>query len=241
MRTIIIDDVEINRRALKEIITGDLRQLTVVGEASSMKTGIEEIKNKRPELIILDIELGDGTGFDILKKLDTTDFKVIFLTAYENFALDAFRFNAVDYLLKPVSIVELKAAVNKLIGQTINTKSQQDIPDNLSKPDHPISITTTGGFENISFSSLIRCKADGGYTECYVSNSKRIVSSKNLKEFEKLLSDFNFVRVHHSHLININQIKSYDRYDLTVTMLNGDIVPISQRKRKHFLDQINLV
>jgi len=241
MKTLVIDDTKINRLALRELIEAYIPQLEVIGEAHSVKTGISLIQKAEPELLILDIELGDGTAFDILKNVDTGDFKIIFLTAYERFAVDAFKYGAVDYLLKPVNIKDLISAVNKIENRKPLTKKQLLNSERFLDSVNNISVSTQSGFETITIQNLIRCKADGRYTECHIMNEKTIISSKNLKEFERILNDHDFVRVHHSHLINIKHIKSYNRYDQTVSMVNGDIVPISQRKRKYFLKRLNIV
>lgn len=241
MRTVIIDDTRINREALLKLIENNLPQLEVVGQASSLETGILEVKDKKPELLILDIELGDGNGFQLLDALEDVDFNVIFVTAFDQYAIQAFKVNAVDYLLKPVNTEELINAVSKVSKKEVNPTQIREISSLLNQNNEVLSVSTQKGFETLEISSLVRCEADGKYTHCIRLNGNSFISSKNLKEFERLLSDKNFARVHHSHLINLNLIKSFNRYDSIVTMANQEEVPISQRKKRGFIDKMNLI
>ncbi len=241
MRTVIIDDTRINREALLKLIGDNLPQLNVVGQANSLETGIQEVKDKKPELLILDIELGDGNGFQLLEALDNIDFNVIFVTVYDQYAIKAFKVNAVDYLLKPVNIEELIVAVSKATKKEIEPTKIREISSLMNQKNEVLSVSTHNGFETLEISNLVRCEADGKYTHCIRLNGKNFISSKNLKEFERLLSDNNFARVHHSHLINLNLIKSFNRYDSVVTMSNSEEVPISQRKKRAFIDKVNLI
>lgn len=241
MRTVIIDDTRINREALLKLIENNLPQLEVVGQASSLETGILEVKDKKPELLILDIELGDGNGFQLLDALEDVDFNVIFVTAFDQYAIQAFKVNAVDYLLKPVNMEELINAVSKVAKKVIDPIKIREISSLMNQNNEVLSVSTQKGFETLEISNLVRCEADGKYTHCIRLNGKSFISSKNLKEFERLLSDKNFARVHHSHLINLNLIKSFNRYDSIVTMANQEDVPISQRKKRSFIDKMNLI
>ena len=241
MRTVIIDDTRINREALLKLIENNLPQLEVVGQASSLETGILEVKDKKPELLILDIELGDGNGFQLLDALEDVDFNVIFVTAFDQYAIQAFKVNAVDYLLKPVNTEELINAVSKVAKKVIDPIKIREISSLMNQNNEVLSVSTQKGFETLEISNLVRCEADGKYTHCIRLNGKSFISSKNLKEFERLLSDKNFARVHHSHLINLNLIKSFNRYDSIVTMANQEDVPISQRKKRSFIDKMNLI
>ncbi|MCH2229766.1 MAG: LytTR family DNA-binding domain-containing protein [Crocinitomicaceae bacterium] len=241
MRTVIIDDTRINREALLKLIELKLPKLEVVGQANSLETGIQEMKEKKPELLILDIELGDGTGFQLLDQISNLDFNVIFVTAFDQYAIQAFKVSAVDYLLKPVNTEELIAAVDKIETKGSNSENIKSLSALMNQKNEVLSVSTQNGFESIEIADLVRCEADGKYTHCIRLNGKNFTSSKNLKEFEKLLIDKNFARVHHSHLINLNLIKSFNRYDSIVTMTNQEEVPISQRKKRAFIEKVNLI
>ena len=243
MRTLIVDDTRLNREVILNFIQNYTPDLQVVGQANSMESAIESISKLNPELVLLDIELGDGTAFDVLEKLNQVDFHIIFITAYNHYALEAFKVNAVDYLLKPVKIDEFVQAVQKVKLKGQNglagiLKAKNEIQ---SKKSELISVSTRSGFESININNLIRCQADGKYTNCILSDGRKILSSKNLKEFESMLIDRNFFRVHHGHLINLNHVLSFNRADSVVQMGNKEEVPISQRKKKHFIEEMNLI
>ena len=187
--------------------------------------------------------MGDGTAFDILEEVDKVDFHVIFVTAYNHYALEAFKVNAIDYLLKPVNIEEFIMAVKKVeMKEMIQNESIKNLKEEAqTKSTDLISVSTREGFESINLNSLIRCQADGKYTLCFLEDGRRIVSSKNLKEFEIMLSGKSFFRVHHGHLINLNRVLSFNRVDSIVEMDNKESVPISQRKKKAFIQEMNLI
>lgn len=238
MRTVLIDDIQVNLQALSKLISEYLPDLQIVGEAHSVASGVEVIQQKNPELVILDIELGDGTGFDLLKKCPPNNYNVIFVTAYDQFAIEAIKVNAVDYILKPINIKELINAVHRTRQLNSNVVNQQK---EEADSNQVLSFATRNGFEIIEIKTIIRCEADGKYTNCYLNSGKKITSSKNLKVFEEILPEDNFFRIHHSHLINIKEIVSFDRMDLIVHLKNGDVIPISQRKKKLFFEKMRLV
>ena len=243
MRTLIVDDTRLNREVILNFIQNYTPELEVVGQANSMESAVDSIKDLKPSLVLLDIELGDGTAFDVLDKVDTTNFHIIFVTAYNHYALEAFKVNAVDYLLKPVKIEEFVKAIEKVKSK--NTADYEGISkvrsEIKSRNNELISVSTRSGFESINISNLVRCQADGKYTLCILSTGRKILSSKNLKEFESILADRNFFRVHHGHLINLNHVLSFNRADSVVQMNNTEEVPISQRKKKHFIEEMNLI
>jgi two-component system LytT family response regulator len=218
-------------------------QLEVVAEANSVEMALKEIKSKKPDLVFLDIELGDGTGFDILEEVDEVDFHVIFVTAYDHYALEAFKVNAIDYLRKPVNIEEFIMAVKKVeMKEFIHSENLKNLKNEMSsKPTDLLSVSTRTGFESININSLIRCQADGKYTLCFLEDGRKILSSKNLKEFETMLTGKSFFRVHHGHLINLNKVLSFNRADSVVELDNNESVPVSQRKKKAFIQEMNLI
>jgi two-component system LytT family response regulator len=242
MRTLIVDDSKLNRAVMSKFISDYAPSLTIVGEANSAETALEKIQNKAPELIFMDIELGDGTAFDVLESLKSIEFHIIFITAYDHYALEAFKVNAVDYLLKPLNIDEFKKAIAKL-DQKAKPKGTllSKIKSEIASGANLISVSTSTGFETISIDNLVRCEADGKYTRCILDKGKPILSSKNLKEFENMLSQCNFFRVHHGHLINLSKVNSFIRSDSKVVMENSDEIIISQRKKKAFLEEMNLI
>ena len=182
-----------------------------------MKTALSAIQKTTPDLVFLDIEMPDGTGFDLLNRFEKIDFKIIFVTAYSEYAIKAFRFSAIDYLLKPVKIDELIDAVARVrsAGTTgISTEIISSLLNNLrssSPKQSTLIIPNIRGFEVLRVSEIIMCQADGYCTIFHLSGNRKVVSSKNLKHFDGLLEDQNFLRVHHSYLVNLDHITGYTR------------------------------
>jgi len=245
--TLIVDDNKHNRAVLVKLITEYCPDINIVGEASSVETAEAAIKKLSPELVFLDIDLGDGTAFELLSKLPDHKYHIIFVTAYDKYAIDAFKVNAVDYLLKPISISDLEKAVDKLkdLSRAVNyEKLLLDLLRSKEKeadPDKKIVISSQSGLKFVDPLNIIRCEADGRYTKVILGDSSTLLSSKNLKEFEDELSATVFFRVHHSHLINMKQIDEFYKNDDLILMTNGDRVPLAQRKKNEFLETLTII
>ncbi|MEX0967505.1 MAG: LytTR family DNA-binding domain-containing protein [Bacteroidia bacterium] len=241
IKAIIIDDERKSGENLKALIEKYCKHLKVIATADSVESGIEAIANEKPQLVFLDIELNNGTGFDILSSLDSTDFEVIFTTAFEQYALKAIKFAAVDYLLKPIDVEELTAAVFKAeerLNHREANKNFEVLMQNLksASSNHKIALPTTQGLTFVPVSHILRCEADGSYTWFYFKDGRKLIVSKKIKEYEELLSAYGFYRVHHSHLVNMEEIEKYVRGDGGyVVMTDGTMVDVSKRKREHFL------
>lgn len=245
MRAVIIDDETRSRESLEIIVKENCKNVEVVALAESVESGVAAIKQHKPDLLFLDIELQDGTGFDLLEKSSTSDFHVIFTTAFENYALKALKLSAVDYLLKPINSEELVQAVNKaeeLSDSDSTNKNFELLLQNLqnSTGKHKIALPTSEGLTFINVSEIIRCQADGSYTHFFFKDRKKILVSKKIKEYEELLSPYNFVRVHHSHLVNLDEVAKYVRGDGGyVVMSDGETVYVSKRKKEDFMAALN--
>jgi len=245
-RAVIIDDIQNSRITLADDLKRYCPQIHVIGEAESVDSGINEILLKKPEVVFLDIQLGDGTGFDILEKIGSIDFQVIFTTALDTYGIKAIKFSALDYLLKPIDPDELISAVKKLDtnphSKTIN-ESLNLLLENIReiKPESKrIALSSADKVIMVYVKDIVRCESQGSYTIFYLNNKEEIVTTKNLKEYEQLLTDYSFVRVHHSHLINFNYLKEYIKKDGGyAVMQDGSNVPVSFRKRNHLLDMIH--
>lgn len=214
---VVIDDEKPSREVLCNFLRDYCSEVTVVGTASSVRAAYKLISRLKPELVFLDIELGDGKGFDLITKFKSIDFKIIFVTAYSEHAIRAFRVNAVDYLLKPVKIEELKSAVEKVISTIANHYDQLTIGEIInSLSDHSgmqptIVISHLKGFEILKVNEIIMLKADGYCTEFYLTGKRKVVSSKNIKNYESSLDGYNFMRVHNSFIVNLNFVTSYTK------------------------------
>lgn len=216
LRTIVIDDEKRSRDALCNYLFEYCGDVDIITTASSVKSAFRAIKKFNPDLIFLDVEMADGTGFDLLGMFKKIGFKTIFITAYSEYAVKAFRFSAVDYLLKPVKIEELIEAVERVSYLDAKENDNQNLRvllNNLrSEPlTDTIVIPHLKGFEVLKVNEIIFCQAEGYCTNLFDTQNRKVVSSKNLKHFSELLEDHNFIRVHHSYLVNISHVKGYTR------------------------------
>jgi two-component system, LytTR family, response regulator len=244
-KALIIDDVDNSRLTLAHDLAQYCPEIEIIGEANSVKTALEEITSKRPDVIFLDIQLGDGLGFEILEQLKDFDFQIIFTTALDSYGIKAIKFSALDYLLKPIDPDELMHAVSKL-GK--NTK-QDSIRDSISllldnikgiRPENKrIALSSADKVHMVYVSDIIRCESQGSYTVFYLKNKEQIIVTRNLKEYENMLEDHSFIRVHHSHLINFSYLKEFVKKDGGyAVMADNSQVPVSFRKRNNLLNHM---
>ncbi|MFO8128978.1 MAG: LytTR family DNA-binding domain-containing protein [Bacteroidales bacterium] len=243
LRTVVVDDEVMARETIIDMLNLFCGDVEVIGEASGVNTGYEIINHHNPDLVLLDIKMGDGTGFDLLNKFETINFHVIFITAFEEYAIQAFKFSALDYLLKPIDPEELTAAIQKaktLIGQNNLELRINTLFDNLRNINQDkrkkLVLKTTGNVHVVDLANVIRCQSDKNYTHFFTNDGEHIVVSKTLKEFDELLSEFDFFRVHQSHLINLDYIKRYDKSDGGFLVMKDDTrVPVSFRKKDELM------
>lgn len=241
MNALIVDDEIKSRNTLNNFLVKYCPELKVLGQADGVQTGLEQIEALQPDLIFLDIEMGDGTGFDLLEKLQNKSLKVIFVTAYNEYAIQAFRFSAVDYLLKPINPEELIAAVRKLNNDTAEQKPEQykTLLSNHKKI-RKIALPTQEGIEFIPIEKIIRCEADNNYTRFHLLNSKSLLVSKTLKEFQELLESQGFFRVHQSHLVHLNYVQKYMKGSGGVLVMeDGSHVDVARRKKEALLEVLS--
>ncbi|MFC2107618.1 LytR/AlgR family response regulator transcription factor [Bacteroidota bacterium] len=242
LRAIIIDDEAPMRQSLETMLKTLCPNVKLVAKADSVKTGIDAIKNHHPDLVFLDIKMGDGTGFDLLKQLDQVDFKVIFITAYDQYAIKAFKFSALDYLLKPVDPDELVAAVNKtekLLVQELN-KQLGALEDNMqsdSSSGIKIILKTFESIHLLNTRDIVYCESDDGYTIFHLLNGNKILVSNSLKEYDEMLREYGFFRPHRSFLINLIHISRFDKSEGgSIVLSNESKVPVASRRRESLLE-----
>lgn len=245
LRAIIVEDELHSREALKNIVSEYCPEVSICGVAASVREGVDLVNRLQPNLLFLDIALQVGTGFDLLEQVSEHNFEVIFTTAYEHYALRAIKFSAIDYLLKPVDVEELIAAVKKVVEkqQTRSYNRQIDtLLHNLQSRNqlhHTITLSTAEGMIFVPVHEIIRLEAMGSYTQFYLVNEKKILVSKHLKEYEQLLTEENFYRVHQSHLVNLNEVAKYIKADGGYLILKDQTkISISSRRRDSFLQKI---
>ncbi|KXO00065.1 response regulator [Aequorivita aquimaris] len=241
LKTIIVDDEKHSRETLKNLVTEFCNDVEVTMTASNIMEAISAIRAHRPDLVFLDIELQSGTGFDILDQLEDVHFEVIFTTAFEQYALKAVKFSSLDYLLKPIDLDELQKALEKAKkakDKKSYSKQLETLIYNLKQPqpsNHRICLATVDGYEFINVEEIIYCKAEGSYTTFKLTNGPSLLVSKHLKEYENLLNEQHFMRVHNSYLINLNEVRKYVKADGGyILMNNGETVSISRSKKEDF-------
>ncbi len=243
IKALLIDDDENLREGMKGLLRRFAPTIKIIGEADSVATGIVAMDSLKPQVVFLDIQLNDGTGFDILEKLaaknETIKTNIVFITAHEQYAIKAFRFSALDFLLKPVDPEELQKVIRKIESVIENRNDYSHIDlllENIRKKVDNfkrIALSTSDGIHLFDISDIIRCESTDNYTKFYIKNNKPVLISKTLKEYEELLTPHKFERIHQSHLINLNYLKSYIKRDGGyVVMEDGSRLPISQRKRE---------
>ncbi|MDV3307965.1 MAG: LytTR family DNA-binding domain-containing protein [Cyclobacteriaceae bacterium] len=241
IRVVIVEDEPHSRMSLENLLRDYCPNTQVVGRSDNIADGVREISTRRPDLLFLDIEMPGGNGFELLEQCDGLDFEVIFTTAFEHYALKAIKFSALDYLLKPIDVDELQEAVRKVMQKKERDAENLKVTTLLrnlgkSKLDQTIALATAEGLEFIRVSDIYYCQAEGSYTLFHLKNSGRLLVSKHLKEYENLLGDYGFFRVHNSFLVNLSEVARYVKGDGGyLVMSNGDAVNLSARRKDAFV------
>jgi len=246
IRAIIVDDIETARMGLSKLIEQNCRDVSVVSMASSAQEAIRLIKKLSPDLVFLDVKMPNQNGFQMLQEIGKIDFEVVFTTAYEEYAIKAFRFSALDYLTKPISPKLLVEAINRFREkQVIHLKQQRfeilfENSHNSIDKFNKMAIPTQTGMTLLTISNILYCKGDGNYTKVYQLNEdKPLLSSKTLKYFEDLLPEAIFFRAHKSTLLNLNLVNEYNKTEgNTAIMVNGTSLEVSERNKKKFTDRL---
>ncbi len=244
LKTVIIDDEKNGRDVICNLLTLCCKNIEVVAEADSVKAGIEVIRKFQPDIVMLDVQMPDGTGFDLLKQLGTINFKIIFITAYEEYAIKAFQYSAIDYILKPVSPEHLVVAVNKtenvIEGEQTNLKVNALLSNlnSVSREIKKIVLRTAERIYAIDVRDIIRCESDGSYTRFYLTDGKKILVSRQLKEFDEILNGGSFIRIHQSHLINFEHFDYFEKTDDMAVMKDKSAIPVATRKKEALLKLI---
>ena len=242
-KIVIIDDENRTRELIARMIDSFGFDVITIPEGENVQSGIEAIEKHQPDIVFLDIQMPDGTGFDVIRSIENKSFEVIFITAHEEFAIKAIKFSALDYLLKPIDTTELKAALEKAL-ETIDEKKESSQFDALQKNIQPsekrrLVLKTQESVHVVELDQIIRCEADRNYTSFFLKDNKKILVSKTLKEYETLLSGHNFLRVQQSHLVNIDYVDRYDKKNGgAVVMKDGSEVPLSPAKRDLFFKRL---
>jgi two-component system LytT family response regulator len=249
LKALIVDDEQRSRLTLEKMLSNYCPNVEVVDQASHVDEALEKLQ-QYPEiqLVFLDIEMPGKSGFELLNTYENPHFQVIFTTAYDQFALKAIRLSALDYLLKPINIKELIAAVNKAekyFQSEAYAQSYHQLIQHLRNPNKPnpkIGLPTNDGLIFLTVDQIIRCQAEGNYTKIVYNESREILASRKLREFEAMLESYNFCRVHNSHLINLSHIMEYKRGDGGIAIMgDGSEIGISRRRKDEFLEKLNRI
>lgn len=246
IRAIIIDDEQHCINRLETLLNGHPQQVHVMGAFNTLEEGLQAVRRLKPELVFLDVELHDKTGFDLLQQLGEIDFEVIFTTAYDKYAVQAFRFSALDFLLKPLTEEDLQAALLKVQQRTLHHEKMERMETLLhnlrNTPDTAkrICVPVVNGLVVLQVSDIIRCQSDVNYTTIFLKDNQKLIVAKTLKEFEEMLTDLNFYRVHNSHLVNLAHVKSYQKGKGGFVIMNDhSTVEVSTRRKDDFLKRLS--
>ncbi len=240
-KLVIVEDEAKSREMLRKMVEMFCPGVKIMGLAASVSEAVRLIKDVAPDIVLLDIELHPDKCFDIFPQLDNVDFEVIFTTAYKNYAIEAIKVGALDYLLKPIDMTELKDAVDRAIEKRNQNKDNNVLKRFLREFKQPggsrIALPTSDGIIYAEVDQISRCEAKGPYTNIYFKDNSKIMTSKNLKEYELQLKAHNFFRIHNSHLINLAEVRKYVKADGGyIEMKDNSQVPVSQSHKEDFFE-----
>lgn len=242
MKALIIDNEETLRTGLRLLLQNYCPDVTAIEEADAVKNGLQKISSFQPDVVLLDVEMEDGTGFDLMKQVANPSFQLIFVTAHNKYAIEAFQFSAIDYLLKPVDGEALQKSIQKASLNLRNNNLQQQVQvllqqlGGIQNKDKRIVLKDIDNTWFVKVSDILYCEAAGTYTKFFLRENEAILVSKNLKEYEEILEPLGFLRTHHSYLVNTDKIKLYDKTEGGMLILEGGLsVPVSQRKKEQVM------
>jgi two-component system, LytTR family, response regulator len=242
MTIALIDDEDDARSTLRELLKAEISSVTIK-EATGVVTGLQLIADYHPEIVFLDVMMTDGTGFDLLKQLQAINFKLVIVSGHNEFALQAFRFSAIDYLVKPVDADELRETLARIISSSQPWQQVMEVLKQNIQPakneERKIILKDMNAVYVVRVNTILRCEASDNYTTFYLTDQPPIIVSRPLKEFDDLLTPFHFFRVHQSHLINLNQLQQFNKREGgSIKMKDGGEVPVSSRKREALLMEL---
>lgn len=242
--SIIIEDEVKSVLALQKLLERYCPQVKVISTASNVNEAIVAINKYKPDLVFLDIELADGDGFEVLNRVSFKQFEIIFITAYAQYAVKAFEFSAMHYILKPINYLELQEAVERYekLNKTedVFNKKFSVLKNNLNGKKTKLILPDINGLKIINIDEIIRCEADHNYTRCYLLDNRKLMISKSLNKFESILEELSFARVHSKHLVNLKYIKKYNKgAGGSVIMNNDSEINVSKSRKAEFLKKLN--
>jgi len=246
LKILIVEDEKMTSEMIAQMVSSSFPDALIVGQVDSVANGVSEIIKHKPDIVLLDINLKDGNGFEILERTQDIDYMVVFITAYTEYAVKAFKISAIDYLLKPIDLLELVKAIEKCqlhkeVNQ-LNIKLKTLFSNLKTESNHnkKIVLKSTKSINVVPINEIIRCESDKSYTTFYLKENRKILVSTTLKEFENLLTEYGFFRPHQSHLVNINYIDSFEKPHGGLLIMNDKSrVPVATRKRESLFKLFN--
>jgi len=242
IKTILVDDQPDNLTLLENQIAKTSANIEIIDEAMSVQEAVTKINNLEPDLVFLDIKLPDGKGFDVINQVENDNFQVIFVTAYEEYAIKAFEFSALHYLLKPVSLDELQKALERFESSRRDENFENQLTtltENLNSQNKKIILPASDGLSIIELDDIVHLESSNNYTSFYLNNGERIMVSKPISTYERLLSDLYFARIHNKHIINLKYVKKYVRgRGGYVVLTDNSHVDVSEGRKKGFLEKL---
>lgn len=245
LKALIVDDESRSHHVLSQLLEAYCPEIEIVGWADSGKAAAELIRSEKPELVFMDVELRGETGFEILQSLGPVQFDVIFTTAHDKYAIQAIRFSAMDYLMKPILAEELRGAVKRVMEKKDKKTPGRHLDAliyniNYSNADKKLALPTQNGYEFVSISDVIRCESSDNYTHFHLKDGTKLLISKTLMEFERMLLNYYFFRVHQSHLINLRMIRKFQKGEGGILMMaDGTEIDVSRRKKTELMQKLS--
>jgi len=242
---IIVDDEEKSRKTLHSLLTKHCPAVKVLGTCASVDEAVTAIEKHGPDLVFLDIEMPFHNGFNLLERIKNPGFEVVFVTAYDRYAIQAIKYNAMDYLMKPINVDELKLTIRKFDERGKRNNKHDGFEALLTMIKTrvaKISVPTFEGLKMVNSADIIKCVADDTYTTLYFTDGKKLMVSKLLKDYEDLLEPFNFFRIHNSVLVNLAHVTKYIKGDGgSVLMSDGEVCEVSRRKKNELMGKLSLI
>lgn len=245
LKAILVDDEKADILLLSSLLRKVTPDVQIVGEFVDPREAIQQITEVKPDVVFLDVQMRDTTGFEVLSSLGTRDFEIVFTTSHEKFALQAIKAGAIDYLVKPVQPDELKTAIEKVITRRSNPSAVQlEMLLNYFKPNKPktrrVALTATDHLMFVEANDIIYCESDSNYTTFFLKSGEKVVISKTLKDVEEILAEDDFFRIHASYLVNMKHVAKFTRGDSgSVVMSNGQQLTVSRKKKDEFFEMFS--
>lgn len=239
LKAILIDDETDSIKLMQLTLEKHFPQVTISGTFTDSTVALEQLASLEPDIVFLDIQMPQLDGFELLQKIEHLSFNVVFVTAYNEFAIRAFRFNALDYLVKPVQVEDLKVVIERAMQKAYTQSNQLATLKQQLQKGHitKIAIPSLSGVSFIDLSEIVYVEASSNYSRMKLTDGKDILISKTLKDIQYVLEEQHFLRVHRQYIINLNQVKHFDRTDMNLTMNTGDCIPVSRTQKDKLISQ----